>query len=350
MTRFTILGAGAMGSALATPLRDRGHEVHLWGTWLDDHLLDAVAAEKPHPRTGIRVPDGVSLFRSDDLDGALDGADVAVLATSSEGVAPVISLASRALDSVEVLAVTSKGLLRDESGAVRILPSFIAALFAARGLTAPAIVAVGGPCKANEVAAGRPTASVYGSADRDTARAVGRLIQTDNYRIEPTADVIGLEVSAPLKNVYAIALGYMDGLAEVTSEPWHDLKSAVFVQAVLEMAAMSEALGGSARTVFGLAGAGDLQVTALSGRNRIYGARIGSGQTPSEALEAMRAEEQTVEGAAAIGTAVELAAQLVPDPTARFPLLHAIQAVLEGRVDPLRELVSASLPERIPHE
>ena len=348
MTRFTILGAGAMGSALATPLRERGHEVHIWGTWLDDHLLEAVATKRPHPRTGVRVPEGVRLFHSGDLEDALDGADVAVLATSSEGVAPVVALASRTLASIGLLAVTSKGLLPDVAGAVRILPSFIGMLFADRGLEAPKIVAVGGPCKANEVAAGRPTASVYGSADLEVARAVGRLIQTADYRVEPTADVIGLEISAPLKNVYAIALGYMDGLAEATSEPWHDLKSAVFTQAVMEMAAMSEALGGSARTVFGLAGTGDLQVTALSGRNRIYGARIGAGQGPAEALEAMRAEEQTVEGAAAIGTAVALAAQLVPDPVKRFPLLHAIQAVLEGRSDPLRELVSASLPARIP--
>jgi glycerol-3-phosphate dehydrogenase (NAD(P)+) len=337
-----------MGSALATPLRRRGHEVHLWGTWLDDHLLDAVEAGKAHPRTGVPVPDGVRLFRSGDLGDALDGADVAVLATSSEGVAPVVGPASRALASIGLLAVTSKGLLRDESGTVRILPSYIGTVFAADGLAPPAIVAVGGPCKANEVAAGRPTASVYGSTDLEVARDVGRLVQTDDYRVEPTEDVVGLEVSAPLKNVYAIALGYTDGLAEVTSEPWHDLKSAMFAQAVREMATISEALGGSASTVFGLAGTGDLQVTALSGRNRIYGARIGSGQTPSQALEAMRAEEQTVEGAAAIGTAVALAGQLFPDPVARLPLLHAIQALLEERADPLRELVSASLPAAIP--
>jgi glycerol-3-phosphate dehydrogenase (NAD(P)+) len=337
-----------MGSALATPLRRRGHEVHLWGTWLDDHLLDAVAADKAHPRTGVPVPDGVRLFRSGDLDAALDGADVAVLATSSDGVASVVGSAAQAIASIGLLAVTSKGLLRDESGTVRILPSFLGTVFAAAGLAAPEIVAVGGPCKANEVAAGRPTASVYGSADLGTARAIGRLVETDDYRVEPTADVVGLEVSAPLKNVYAIALGYTDGLAEATSEPWHDLKSAMFAQAVREMAIISEALGGSGSTVFGLAGAGDLQVTALSGRNRIYGARIGSGQTPSEALEAMRAEEQTVEGAAAIGTAAALARQLFPDPASRLPLLHAIQALLEERADPLRALVSASLPPEIP--
>jgi glycerol-3-phosphate dehydrogenase (NAD(P)+) len=337
-----------MGSALATPLRQRGHEVRLWGTWLDGHLLDAVAAGGRHPRTGVPVPDGVALFRSDDLDGALDGSDVAVLATSSEGVAPVVTLAAAALASIGLLAVTSKGLLIDESGTVRLLPSFIGTLFSAHGLDVPQIVAVGGPCKANEVAAGRPTASVYGSDHLEAARLVGRLVQTDDYRVEPTEDVIGLEVSAPLKNVYAIALGYTDGLAASTSQPWHDLKSAIFAQGVREMGTVAEALGGSASTAFGLAGTGDLQVTGLSGRNRIYGERIGAGQSPAHALEAMRAEEQTVEGAAAIGTAVALARQLFLDPVSRLPLLHAIDAILAERGDPLQELVSASLPARIP--
>ena len=348
MTTVTILGAGAMGSALATPLRARGHAVRLWGTWLDDHLLDAVEAGRPHPRTGVRVPDGVEPVRSGDLDRALDGADLVVLATSSEGVEPVIARAASAIARIGVLAVTSKGLLADGTGAVQILPTFIGGLFSAAGLAVPSIVAIGGPCKANEVAAGRPTATVYGSADLEAARRVGRLAQTDAYRVEATSDVIGVEVSAPLKNVYAIALGYTDGLAERTGEPWHDLKSAVFAQAVREMAAVAEALGGSSATVFGLAGTGDLQVTGLSGRNRIYGARIGAGETPAAALEAMRAAEQTVEGAAAIGTARSLADRLFPDAPARLPLLHAIDGVLAGRPDPLEALIEASLPARIP--
>ncbi|MFD1720307.1 NAD(P)H-dependent glycerol-3-phosphate dehydrogenase [Amnibacterium endophyticum] len=347
MSTVTILGAGAMGSALATPLVARGHAVRLWGTWLDDHLLDAVEAGHPHPRTGVRVPAGVEPVRSGDLDRALDGADLVVLATSSEGVEAVITRAAPAIARIGVLAVTSKGLLPDASGDVQILPTFIRGLFEAAGLEAPAIVAVGGPCKANEVAAGRPTATVYGSTDLEVARRVGRLAQTDAYRIEPTADVVGLEVSAPLKNVYAIALGYADGLAERTGEPWHDLKAAVFAQAVREMAAIAEALGGSSATVFGLAGTGDLEVTGLSGRNRIYGARIGAGETPADALTAMRAAEQTVEGAAAIVGARSLAGRLFDDAATRLPLLHAIDAVLDGHADPLRALTEAALPEAI---
>ena len=58
MTVVTILGAGAMGSALTTPALGAGHQVRLWGTWLDDDILADLRAGRPHPRINvpIRVP------------------------------------------------------------------------------------------------------------------------------------------------------------------------------------------------------------------------------------------------------------------------------------------------------
>jgi glycerol-3-phosphate dehydrogenase (NAD(P)+) len=341
---FTILGAGAMGSALATPLRARGQEVRLWGTWLDGHLLDAIEAGRPHPRTGVPVPEGVSLFRAEALQDALRDADVAVLAVSSPGVHEVISRAASSLASIDVLAVTSKGLLKDGRGRVQILPAYIADLFTGLGFRCPALVAVGGPCKANEVAAGRATATVYGSADLEAARRVGRLIQTDAYRIEATSDYRGLEIAAPLKNAYAIALGYTDGVMTTSPVPWHDLKSAVFAQAVREMAELAVAVGGSAATAYGLAGTGDLQVTGLSGRNRAYGERLGAGEGAREALDAMTAAEQTVEGVPAAELARDLVDQRDASAWDDLPLLRAVLAILDDDPDPVGRVAEAVLP------
>lgn len=348
MATVTILGAGAMGSALATPLRERGHDVRLWGTRLDGHLIDAIEAGRPHPRTDVPVPPGVAPYRAEALDDALLGADVAVLAVSSPGVHEVVSRAARSLTAVDVLAVTSKGLLKDGDGRVQILPAYIGALFTGLGFRAPRLVAIGGPCKANEVAAGRATATVYGSADLEAARDVGRVFQTDAYRIETTSDYRGLEIAAPLKNAYAIALGYTDGVTRSSRVPWHDLKSAVFAQAVREMADLAVAVGGSAETVYGLAGTGDLQVTGLSGRNRAYGERLGAGEGAREALDAMTAAEQTVEGVAAVGMATALAEQLFPDASDRLPLLYAVAGMIDGTADPLARLAAAALPPSIP--
>lgn len=340
----TILGAGAMGSALATPLRERGHEVRLWGTWLDDHLLDAIEAGQPHPRTHVSVPEATRLFRSAQLEDALDGADFAVLAVASVGVEAVVRLAAQHLAPVGTLAVTSKGFIPDTNGTVRLLPESIQAIFESLQLSSPKIVAAGGPCKANEVAAGRPTATVYGSSDLEAARSFGRAIQTGNYRVETITDVVGLEVAAPLKNVFAIGLGFADGLAETTPEPWHNLKAAIFAQAVREMAEIATQLGGAQETVYGLAGTGDLEVTGLSGRNKVYGARIGTGESAASALQAMIAAEQTVEGVPAAQLAVALAGQLFPDAESRLPLLHAIARIVGGAASPLDELQSAALP------
>lgn len=343
----TILGAGAMGSALATPLRERGHEVRLWGTWLDDHLLDAVEAGKPHPRTNVPVPAGTLLFRSHELEASLAGSDFAILAVASVGVEGVTRLAAPWLSTIGTLALTSKGFITDESGTVRLLPESISTIFTSLGLDVPEIVAAGGPCKANEVAAGRPTATVYGSADIEAARRVGRAIQTENYRVEALTDYIGLEIAAPLKNVFAIALGFADGLAETTPEPWHNLRSAIFAQALREMSDIATDLGGDAATVYGLAGSGDLEVTGMSGRNKVYGARIGAGESASIALRAMIDAEQTVEGVPAVALAVRLAAQRFSDASSRLPLLHAIQNVVDGQGSPLQELMAAALPRMI---
>lgn len=343
-TTVTILGAGAMGSALATPLYERGHRVRLWGTSLDDHLLDAIEAGKPHPRTHVAVPAGIELFRSDRLEEALAGADIAILAVASVGVEDVVRLAAPWLTAADTLAVTSKGFISDPDGTIRLLPASISAIFTSLGLKTPQIVAAGGPCKANEVASGRPTATVYASTDIEAARRVGRIIQTDVFRVETISDVTGLEVAAPLKNVFAIALGIADGLGELSSEPWHNLKSAVFSQALREIAEIAVDLGGSAATVYGLAGSGDLEVTGLSGRNKVYGARIGAGENASAALQAMIDAEQTVEGVPATELAVALAAQRFTDAETRLPLLHAIARILDGVDSPLSELTAAALP------
>jgi glycerol-3-phosphate dehydrogenase (NAD(P)+) len=344
---ITILGAGAMGSALATPLRARGHRVRLWGTWLDDEILDSLEAGASHPRTAEPLATGTELFRSDRLDEALDGADLAFLAVASDGVDAVTRLGARQLSEIGTLAITSKGFLRDPHGVVQLLPSAIRTIFEAMGLTAPAVVAVGGPCKANEVAAGRPTATIYGCQDLTVAEAVAAVAQTPNYRIEPTSDDIGLEVSAALKNVFAIGLGFADGLAEVTATPWHNLKSAIFAQAVREMSIIAGELGGEPRTVYGLAGTGDLEVTGLSGRNKVYGARIGAGTPAGEALTAMIADHQTVEGVPAASLAVVLASQLFDDPSRRLPLLHAVHAIIRGAEAPFELLARAALPQTV---
>src|ERR1700712_1791216 len=100
--RITVLGAGYMGSAMATVARMRGHDVRLWGTWLDGAMLDAVEAGGEHPRLKLRL-DGIATLRSERLEEALRGAELVVHAVSSDGAVPVMTKAAPFLPDVPVL-------------------------------------------------------------------------------------------------------------------------------------------------------------------------------------------------------------------------------------------------------
>jgi glycerol-3-phosphate dehydrogenase (NAD(P)+) len=344
--KVTVLGAGAMGSALATPFRAAGWEVALWGTWLDDHLLEACAAGRPHPRTDVPLAPGTELFASHHLEQALEGARACVLAVASEGVTAVARLALAGIAETGALLLTSKGFSPDERGQVRLLPDALRELATEHGAELPPIVAVGGPCKANEVAAGTWTATIFGCLDRSVAEHHAAALGTDAYRPEVTDDEAGVEICAPMKNVYAIALGMADGLQERHGHPFHDLKAAVFTQSVRELGVICRLAGGRAATAIGLAGVGDLEVTGLSGRNKVYGSRVGRGEAADEALAAMVAAEQTVEGVPAARLAADLISQREPSAWDSLPLMTAILRVIDGHEDPVESVVSAVLPAR----
>lgn len=346
MTRaVAVLGAGAMGSALCTPLVSRGHDVRLWGTWLDEHLLEACRAGQPHPRTGVALPGAVKVYSADELAAALDGAELVVLAIASGGVSEVTRRALPHLADVHAVLLTSKGFAQVGEKVV-LLPDLLRWLAEQAGYGLPPVVAVGGPGKANEVAAGHPTAAVFDSADRALAVSCAEVFRTEAYRPAPGQDSAGVEVCAAMKNVYAIALGVCDGLGERSGlaggQPYHDLKAATFAQAAAELAALAAAVGGQVGTAYGLAGVGDLEVTGLSGRNKLYGVRIGRGEEPSAALAEMVAAEQTVEGVAAAALARRFVAGFRPTP--ELPLLDAVTQLLAGPCDAAAVLARAVLP------
>lgn len=347
MSVITILGAGAMGSALCTPVADAGWEVRLWGTWLDDHLLDAVEAGQPHPRTKVPLAEGVKLYRSAQLDEALDGADVIVMAVASVGVPGVLDLALDGIARADALWLTSKGFCPDGDGRIQLLPDAMRAIAAGQGVELPPIVAIAGPVKANECAGREPTATIFGCKDLAVAQKYAREARTERYAIEATDDEVGVEICAPMKNVYAIALGVADGLEEKTGVPHHNLKAATFARAVREMSLLGQALGARPETAFGLPGVGDLEVTGLSGRNKVYGVRLGRGEQAQEALDEMTRLEQTVEGVPAVGLAVQLVEQAAPELADELRLLKAVAQLVAGDVgDPQEHLIPAVLPAR----
>ena len=154
------------------------------------------------------------------LDEALEGADTVIVSVASVGVEQVVKMALPGIVKADALMVTSKGFLEFDNGDVLLLPDSIRRIAADEGYdNLPPIIAVAGPVKANECAAREPTATIFGCKDLDVAIKYARAIRTDNYAIEATDDETGVEICAPMKNVFAIALGIADGLRGSAPQP-----------------------------------------------------------------------------------------------------------------------------------
>jgi glycerol-3-phosphate dehydrogenase (NAD(P)+) len=162
------------------------------------------------------------------------------------------------------------------------------------------VVVLSGPTFAQEVYDGQPTAVVAASEDPAAAEQVQQAFSSPTFRVYTSADVIGVELAGALKNVIALAAGILDGMGL-----GHNPRAALITRGLAEMTRLGEALGADAATFAGLAGMGDLILTATGhlSRNRSLGVEIGRGRD----LEEILAERRTVaEGVHTARAAVEL--------------------------------------------
>lgn len=334
MVRLTILGAGYMGSALAVVAAGRGHAVRLWGTWLDDPLVEACRRRQDHPRLRLRLPDTVEVMASPELALALQGAEAVVCAVNSDGVLPVLERALPHLPASGPLLSVTKGFLPDERGSIERISEVVEQrLLGPAGKRRP-FIHIGGPCKAMEVARGVSTSVVWACRDEPLCRRWAAALESPTYTITVSQDLAGLETCSAFKNAYATASGLCDGLQRSGHPEMYNSKALLFTQAVQEIARMVEAMGGRRETALGLAGVGDLHVTAAAGRNRAYGERVGMGEAPDRVAAEMAATGELTEGYPALRTGWLLLQQLASSGRLRaedFPLLRALhQIVYQG--------------------
>jgi glycerol-3-phosphate dehydrogenase (NAD(P)+) len=314
--RVTVLGAGYMGSAMACVAARRGHDVRLWGTWLDDALLDPCERGEPHPRLGLKL-EGIALLRAARLGEALKGAELLVHAVNSDGAVPVMTRAAPDLPDVPVLSVT-KGLLESPSSKRMDRIDLVVSEHVGRRVR---FVHAAGPAKAKEIARRVLTLMQFAGAPAD-ATTCARALEGEGLVVQTSDDIAGAELCSALKNAYATGLGLWDGAVGAEA---HNARAACFTQAIAEMRALVAAAGGRAETVHGAAGVGDLHVTAAAGRNRAFGERVGKGRPAREVAAEMLAAGELTEGYPAIDTAWRFARERgVND----LPLLRALHQVI----------------------
>lgn len=329
-----------MGSALTFPLADRGHTVRLVGTHLDQAIIDQVRDNRVHPKLGLALPEQVIPYSHSELESAATGVDAIALGVSSAGIDWACRAIAPFVEPGCLLFMITKGLVL-EDGELRTLPDVVKARLpdAVRASVSPSAIA--GPCIAGELARRVPTCVVLAGHQADALTAVTALLEGPYYRVFPTTDVVGAEVSAALKNAYAMGIAFAVGKNERAggsggSIAMHNLESAIMAQSVVEMARIASKLGGARNTVASLAGVGDLDVTTNGGRTGRFGRLLGLGLPLAEAIERMEgATLECLEILAVMKSAIT--AGIIPDTTyAELPLLaHLIAVALEGaKADP----------------
>jgi len=311
--KIAVLGAGYMGSAMATVATQRGHDVHLWGTWLDDAMVEPVLRGEPHPRLRLTLG-GMKVHRAVELEAALAGAELVVHAVSSVGAVAVMTKAAPHLPDVPILSV-SKGFLESGSGKMDRI-DLVVSEKVGRPLR---FVHAAGPAKAMEVARGVLTWMTFAGKDGGMC---ARAMAGGALQVGVSDDLAGAEICSALKNAYATGLGLWDGLV---GKDAHNARAACFTQAIVEMERLVVAGGGKRETVFGAPGVGDLHVTAAGGRNRAFGELIGTGKPARAVADEMRAKGELTEGYPAIQTAWRFARERGVD---GLPLLEALHAVV----------------------
>ncbi len=269
--RISIVGAGAWGTALAL-IAARRHEVTLHVRSVDQ--MEALRSTRENLRylPGFMLPAAVAVTST--LAEAVSDAELIVLATPVSGLrATCLALAS--MRPRQVVCV-SKGLEAE----THLLPHQIIA----EVLPGVPAAALSGPSFASEVAAGLPVALTAASADEVLAERIVHTLHGGAVRVYRSSDVIGVEVGGAVKNVMAVASGISDGL-----ELGANARAALITRGLSEMMRFGTALGGSAETLIGLTGMGDLILTCTGGlsRNRRVGLELGQGKSLDAVLASL---------------------------------------------------------------
>lgn len=349
MTKILILGAGVMGTAISIPLSDNQHEIHLVGTHLDADIIKALQHSRRHKGLKSSVPESIKPYGIEHLEKAAVDVELMILGVNSLGVDWASKTLSNILRPGIPLVFLTKGLDGSDRK-LRTLPDAFRAKLPIGIQDEVAIMAIGGPSIAGELAARRKTFAVITGHDPVLLDSVAAMMGTDYYHLRKSTDLIGVEIAVGMKNLYAIGVGIVQGLLEKNGvdvlEPMHNLSAALFTQSLLEIAYLVEKSGGQRETVFSLAGIGDLFVTCQGGRNFRMGKLMGAGITYQEAkLNYMPSD--TVEGAelafAIADTIPELISDGVYSPD-KIPLLTMLLDVI-CRDAPFEPLLDRYFPQ-----
>ena len=329
MKKIGVLGAGTWGMALARMLCVSGHAVTVWSAI--EKEIDEFSATRVHPNLpGMEIPAEIEFTKN--IQQVCTDKDVLLFAVPSVFVRGTAKQAAPFIPAGQIIVDVAKGVEADTL--------FTMSQIIADEIKDPTvkIVALSGPTHAEEVARDLPTTIVSACEDAQAAQLVQAIFANSCMRVYTNPDVLGVELCGAMKNVMALGSGIALGLGF-----GDNAKAALITRGMAEIVRLGRAMGCQEQTFYGLAGIGDLIVTATSmhSRNNRCGILLGQGVAPEEAVKQVG---MVVEGIHALNAAMRLMEKYQVD----MPIVKAVNAVVNQGADPRTEVLKLMEREQRP--
>ncbi len=315
MSNIGVLGAGTWGMALARMLHNNGHTVCVWSALKRE--VEEFSATRRHPNLpGMEIP--VEISFTEDIAEVCRQRDILLFAVPSPFVRSTARQAKPYISDNQIIVDVAKGI---EADTLLTMTGIIAQEIANPTVK---LVALSGPTHAEEVAKDLPTTIVSACEDQKVAELVQNVFWGTCMRVYTNDDVLGVELCGAVKNVIALASGIATGLGY-----GDNAKAALITRGMAEISRLGIAMGCKAQTFGGLAGIGDLIVTATSihSRNNRCGMLIGKG-VPVE--EAIKQTGMVVEGINALPAVMALKEKYAVE----MPIVEAAWQIVKEGVAP----------------
>jgi glycerol-3-phosphate dehydrogenase len=318
MYKIAVLGAGTWGIAIASLLANNGHKV-------DVYVRDLAKAKTyKKTRSYDKLP-GLSLDASinfyNDIDSTIKDKDIIVFAIPSNAFREVAHSVIKKTSGKEYLITLTKGM---EDKTLYTMSEIIEDELKKSKIKNKNVAALSGPTHAEEVAKSMPTLAVAASKSMKVAKFVQDAFMNENFRVYTNTDIKGVEICAAFKNIIGLASGVLTGLGF-----GDNIKAALLTRGLAEMTRVGKALSCKKDTFYGLAGIGDMIVTAISMNSRNYrcGKLIGEGHSVDSAIKKIG---MVVEGVNFIPRAIKIERKYKLE----LPITRAMYEIIIRNKDP----------------
>ena len=280
MKKIIIIGGGAMGSAFTIPCLENNNKVTITEPYSKKFIKDLSSKGKFHSALKIKLPKKLK-FKKFSKDTLKEKSDLIVIALSLSG----IDFIAKELKDLKIktpILILTKGLKYQKKNK----KIFTISEQFKKNYNMSNVSVLKGPCLDKKLEKKNQTSIVIANKSIKVAKSIGKIISTKYYITEYSKDVVGVEVCSAIKNIYSMIIGAGQSL---------NSSSNLFQKSILEMKYLIKHFKGKDETISGLAGVGDLYVSAAGGRNSKMGSYLGRGYTFKNAKKQFMPND-TVEG------------------------------------------------------